>query len=398
MDGKELLRRLREVLDEESTGTWMDDRTSYDFLYEAAKQFAFRTGCLTSETEFITVANQANYILPTNFVKLFTKNRSNDLYVQFSGSGNDNHVLFRDFEDMDYNKNAHTYDTQQSTMTRNATTFVDIGQDFSDWETTSGNAAYKIQVTHTSGATEWAYLGEATTTTNTDDTIPVFSDLAMDSTGWNGTSGTPSFYRIVNVSGQTTPDWFTIRDRQTKMTQSTGTATSDGDASAGQCTLTDTSGEFITSEYVTAGDYVHNTTDESTGIVLSISADTALVCALFGGTGNDWDTDDAYVIQPQSRQEIFFEPPPSTAGYIVRVPFLARPAPVYSDYGVYEFRTHNMEAIIKRAAWEYKYRDAEPDFGDKWYVLWENAIRMEAHALKPHLRRRRLNVNMKKRR
>ena len=397
MDGKNLLRRLREVLDEESTGTWMDDRTSYDFLWEAAKQFVFRTGCITSETEFLTVANQKEYQLPTNFIKLYLKNRDNRFYVQYSGSGADNNIFFRDLEDLDYNKNAHTYDTQQSTMTRTSTTFKDIGQDFSDWETTSGNAAYKITVTHTTGAVEWAYLDEASTGTNTDDTIAVYSDLALSSTGWNGTSGTPSFYRIENTSGQTTPDFFTVRDKQDKMTQSTGTATSAGGATAGSCTLTDTSATFITTEYVTAGDLVHNTTDGSDGVVLSITSDTALVCALFGGTDNDWTSSDAYVIQPQSRQELYFDPPPSESGYIVRVPFLARPAPVYSDYGVYEFRTHNMEAIIKYAGWLYKYRDSEPDFGDKLYMFWDNAIRQEAQSLRPHVRKRKLNVNLKKR-
>lgn len=398
MDGKNLLRRLREVLDEESSGTWMDDRTSYDFCFEAAKQFVMQTGCLTNETEFKTVANQANYQLPTDFIKLYAKSTNNRYYVQFSGSGNDNNVLFRDYEDLDYNKYLHTYDTQQGTMTRNATTFQDTGQDFSDWITTSGNAAYKITVTHTSGAVEWAYLGDDSTTTNTNDTIAVYSDLALSSGGWNGTSGTPSFYRIEQTSGQVTPDYFAIRDKQDKMTQVTGTATSAGDASAGECTLTDSAATFITSEYVTAGDIVHNTTDGSDGVILSITSDTQLVCSLFGGTGNDWDVDDAYVIQPQSRQEIFFDPPPSTAGYIVRVPYLARPAPVYSDYGVYDFRTHNMEAIIKYAAWLYKYRDSEPDFGDKLYLFWDKAVKQEAASLQPHIRRRRFNVNLKARR
>lgn len=397
MDGKNLIRRLEEILDEEATGTWTDDRTSYDFLWEAAKQFVFRTGYMTSEVEFITVANQQEYQLPTNFVKLFSKNRSNRYYLQYSGSGNDNHIFFKDYEDMDYNKYTRTYDSQQSTMTRTSTTLKDIGQDFSDWETSTGNASYKITVTHTSGAIEWAYMGAASTGTNTDDTIAVYSDLALGSTGWNGTSGTPLFYRVENTSGQLTPDWFTIRDKQDKMTQVTGTATSTAADSAGQVTLTDTSAAFITTEYVTAGDNIHNTTDSSTGVVLSITSDTALVCALFGGD-TDFTENDVYVIQPQSRQEIFFDPPPSTAGYIVRVPFLARPAPVYSDYGIYEFRTHNMEAIIKYAAWLYKYRDSEPDFGDKLFLFWDQAIRQEASSLRPHVRKPRLGVNLKKRR
>ena len=39
MDGKDLLRRVRQLLGEASTGTYLDERTTYDFLYAAAQRW-----------------------------------------------------------------------------------------------------------------------------------------------------------------------------------------------------------------------------------------------------------------------------------------------------------------------------------------------------------------------
>ena len=400
MDGKDSIRRLRQVLDEESTGTWLDDRTSYDFIWEAAKEFVQRTRCLSGYYEFKTVANQANYVLPVDYLGLFLKDGNDRFFLKFSdGSGNTS-IYYRDYQDIRRLNNVQTYDIQQGTLTTAATTLQDTGQDFSDWETSSGNAGYMVVFTNTVGTEFWAYLGAASTTTNADDTVAVYSDLAMGSTGWNGgtPSGTASFYRIQKVSSQGIPDCFAIRDKQALYSQITGTATSDGSATGGESTLTDTSGVFITTDYVGKGDVIHNTTDASDGVVLSITSATALKCALFGGTDNEWDSSDAYVIQPQGRLEIYFDPPPSTSGYLARIDFVERPDPVYSDYGVYRFRQQAMEAIIKRAAFSYKYRDNEPDFGDRLFVQWDNEVRREIATLNPQLNRRRLKVSFKNRR
>ena len=75
-DGKDLLRRVEQLLDEESTGTWVDDRTTYDFLYEGAKEWAARTACLTGTYHFKTVANQANYVLPADFLQMYVKDKN----------------------------------------------------------------------------------------------------------------------------------------------------------------------------------------------------------------------------------------------------------------------------------------------------------------------------------
>jgi len=399
-DGKDLLRRLEQILNEESVGTWLDDKSSYDFLWEAAKEWTARTKCLTSMYEFKTVEGQPNYTLPAGFLKLFLMDKQNRYYVRYT-DGTDHFVKFKDYEDIIHENSVQTYDIQQSTLTTSATTIQDTGQDFGDWETSSGDSVYQLRFTDTQGNESWAYLGEASTTTNADDTIAVFTDLARASTGWNGAgtpSGTASHYRVEKASSADVPTSFSIRDKQALYSQITGTATSDGDDSAGECTLTDSSGVFITTDYVNKGDIIHNTTDSSDGVVLSITSATALVCALFGGTGNDWDKDDAYVIQPQGRLEIYLDPPPSDSGDIVRVDFTERPDPVYSDYGVYRFRQHATEAIVKYAAFLYKYRDQEPNFGDALFQWWDRAVRQEAYNLHPEKKRSRWTVNLKARR
>ena len=397
MDGKNLLRRLRELLDEESTGTWLDDRTSYDYLWEGAKECSRRLKNLTNTQQIMTVENQANYTLNADFMKLFMMSRQNRFFIKYLAGNQSQFIYFNDMEDIRYRDSIRTYDINQSTMTRNATTFVDIGQDFSDWETAAGNdAAYRIIVTHADGAQEWAFIGDASTTTNTDDTITVYTDKGLTSTGWNGTSGTPSFYKIENVSAQLIPSAFSVRAKDELYSQITGTATSAGDAAGGKALLTDTSGVFLTTDYASPGDAIHNTTDGSDGIVLSIESATTLYAALFGGTDDEWDDSDAYVVQPQGRVELILDPPPSTSGHIIEINYVKIPAPVYDDYGVYPFRQHLNDAIIRYAAWLYKYRDVEPNFGDMLYVQYDRLVRREALDLNPYIKKRRFNVSLKK--
>ena len=100
MDGKTLLYRLENTLDEASTSTWTDDRTSYDFLWEAAKQFASRTAALTGIQQFITVADQENYVLNADFLRLHLMDKDNEYYLKFSSSSGDSFIKFRDYEDI----------------------------------------------------------------------------------------------------------------------------------------------------------------------------------------------------------------------------------------------------------------------------------------------------------
>jgi len=175
----------------------------------------------------------------------------------------------------------------------------------------------------------------------------------------------------------------------------TGTATSAGSASGGECTLTDTAADFSNVE---AGDIVHNTTDGSDGIVLSKTSTTALVTALFDGTNNDWSSSDAYVIQPQGRLKIIIDPPPSTASHTITVPYIKKPAPVYSSYGTYPVQPQYIDAFCKYAAFLYKYRDREPNYGDAWWRTWNLKVRTARYQIDKKFLRRKIGVNMKKRR
>jgi hypothetical protein len=191
------------------------------------------------------------------------------------------------------------------------------------------------------------------------------------------------------------PSWFTIIDDTTLDAQVTGTATSTVAAVAGQTTLNDTAGDFSD---VSAGDIVHNTADGSTGYVLSKTSSTVLVVALFGGTANDWTSADTYVIQPQGRMKLHLNPPPSIAAYTVTLYYLKRPAPVFSDYGVYRFPDQFMTAIVKYAAWLYKYRDREPNMGDSFFKYFDNEVRRANKIFGNSSKHRGITIDLRRRR
>lgn len=296
MDGSTLLRRLRQLLGEDSDSGWLDNFTSYDFLYDAAIEFVDRTGCLHAEQEITTVAEQTDYDLEPDFLRLYMKNSSGNYYIKYNDGTNNFFPTWKDYEDMFYEDN---------------TTSVTL----------------------------------------------------------------PSKFTIIDTD---LPD------------QVTGTTTSAGASSGGECTLTDTAADFSDVE---AGAIVHNTTDSSSGVVLSKTSTTALVTSLFGGTDNDWTSGDAYVIQPNARFKLILDPPPSTASHTVTVPYVQRPVPVYSNYGVYRFT--NPMVIVKYAAFLYKYRDKEPNFGDALYKFWQLETGKKAYSLNRGQRPTGFTINLK---
>ena len=300
VDGKSLLYALREELNESSTSGWLDTRSSYRFLYQAAIAFVKRTQCLRNEQTITTVASQAGYTLQADFIEMYLKDTDNELFLKYNDGTSDYFLKFKDYEDIVY---------------ENQTTAVSI------------------------------------------------------------------------------PDNFTIIDDATKDTRLSSTVTSDGDASGGECTLTDSNADFSD---VSAGDIVHNTTDGSDGIVLSKTSSTALVVALFGGTDNEWDTNDDYVIQPQARLKIVLTPPPSASSHTVTVYYIQRPAPVYSDYGIYRIPAEHLESLVEFAAFKYKMREEKPAFAEKFLRYWDLKVRSSAHSLDNAFNRKGFSVNWKK--
>ena len=304
MDGKAMLRSLRDQLMESSDSGFMDDRTSYDMLYNAAVEFAERTKCLQATQSITTVADQEEYTLDAEFIEPWWGDDEDGRKFVKLNDGSDNYFIkIRDYSEIVYGNNSDDPDT--------------------------------------------------------------------------------------------IPDSFSIITHPTIADQITGTATSTGAATGGLCTLTDTAADFSNVE---AGDEIHNTTDSSDGVVVSKTSTTALKIALFGGTDNDVSSSDAYIIQPQGRLRIVFDPPPSTASYTITVPYIARPAPVYSDYGVYQFQAQYHPALVTFALWKYKYRDSKPNYGDSYYLQWESAIRRANTIIQGSFSRDRVTVSWRGRR
>jgi len=143
---------------------------------------------------------------------------------------------------------------------------------------------------------------------------------------------------------------------------------------------------------------VHNTTDGSDGIVLSKTSSTVLVVALFNGTNDDWTSGDSYVIQPQGRMKLVLSQPPSTAGETITLNYIKRPDPVYSHYGTYRFQSHHLMALVKYAAWLYKYKDREPQTGDMLFQYWDRQVGIGSEQTRNAMNRKGFKVNRKVRR
>jgi len=147
-----------------------------------------------------------------------------------------------------------------------------------------------------------------------------------------------------------TPNFFSIIEKEDKESLITGTATADGAATGGECTLTDSTKKFLSDDKVYPRDIIHNTGDGSDGYVLSVTDDTHLKVALFDGTDNDFTNGDAYVIQPAAERQLVLDAPSENAGHTITIPYICTPSPVFSDYGFWRFRPRTCRAIAWGAA------------------------------------------------
>ena len=280
MDGYTLSHDVQELLNEDSTSGFIDDKFTYDCLFEAATQFADLTGIIKKHTTLTTVDGQSEYNLPADFNRLYMRDSTKRLFVRL-------------------------YDT----------------------------SAYY-----------WIYYKP-------------YEDIILEN----------------QTDEQEVPNDFAIIQKDALVDNVTGTATSDGASTHGLAVLADTAATFTT--YVTVGDTIYNTTDGSRGIVTKVTDANNITTALFGGTSNDWTSADVYGIIPKPRMQMVFNPTPSTSGYSIEVWYIAKPEPVYSDYSQYNIDNAYRSALAKYAAWLYKYRDREPNYGDKWYILFDSSVR-----------------------
>lgn len=197
------------------------------------------------------------------------------------------------------------------------------------------------------------------------------------------------------ITSQLIPTHFCVRKKSDLTSSITGTTTSASTATGGETTLTDTVGDFTN---VNEGDMVHNIDDGSRGVVISKTSTTVLVTALFEGSSNNWGSGDTYRIVPQSRQEIYLDPPPSTAGHTITVPYVKNPAPVYSDYRRYNIADEYIGAILHYAAFMYEYRDKKPDLANNRFVLYDALVKGLNRQVNTAYNRRGIKVNLRSRR
>jgi len=193
---------------------------------------------------------------------------------------------------------------------------------------------------------------------------------------WPRITSFEKLYRANYEDSKDIPGRFAIRDKPTGESEVTGTATSAGATLAGRCILTNTEAAFETTAEVR--DIIHNTTDESDGVVLSITDDTHLVCALFGGTDNDWTSSDAYVITPAANYQVYLDAPSATADQTLSVPYLSMPSPVYSDYDTWRFSPMSCRAICYEAGWLFSadYEEGLARFENLHNLYLEEIIRV----------------------
>ena len=167
----------------------------------------------------------------------------------------------------------------------------------------------------------------------------------------------------MNNTASPIPSVFCVADRSLTA-RITGTATATSALAYEESTLTDAAAPFLNAN---VGDEVHNTKDGSSGIVIEKTSNSALVTALFGGTNGFWTVGDAYIVIPQALKSLILDPPNSLTGDTITVPYLQKPAPVYSSYRTYRVDSQFEMAPVLFAAFFYKYSDRVPDFGDKMY-------------------------------
>lgn len=95
-----------------------------------------------------------------------------------------------------------TEDTEQGALSYTTEggedTLTDAGQDFSEWETAAGDAAYRVRVTNADGTEAWGFLGA----TVSDTEIYVYQDVELATHGWLGEydGKTPDSYAVSDVT------------------------------------------------------------------------------------------------------------------------------------------------------------------------------------------------------
>jgi hypothetical protein len=161
------------------------------------------------------------------------------------------------------------------------------------------------------------------------------------------------------------PSSAAVIDKAASPVKLTGTTTAAGAAANGEAILTDS-----VKHLAYPRDIVHNVTDGSDGLVLSVTDATRLVAALFDGKTNGFGNGDSYVITRATAKQLYLSAPSLTAGHTITVPYLCKPNPVYADYAGWRFDDSACRAIAHEAAFQYENRKNNTNAADRHHVLF----------------------------
>ena len=170
-------------------------------------------------------------------------------------------------------------------------------------------------------------------------------------TYWPVLENYDDLYRRNLSDSKSAPGTFAVVGKATAASLVTGVTTAAGAVAAGEAILTASAATFSTS--VHARDRVYNNTGQGAGIVLAVTDTTHLKCALFPEGLDSWGSGDAYTIQPAAIRQIHLDAPSLTAGHTLTVPYVAMPAPVYSEHGFWRIDPKSCFAIAHEAAYFY---------------------------------------------
>lgn len=177
-----------------------------------------------------------------------------------------------------------------------------------------------------------------------------------DNTAWPAVRSYDAIFLANRSESQETPTCFAVIDKPDAETMIEGTTTAAGAVSGGKAQLTDASAAF--SGQVYARDTIVNTTRNSSGVVVTVTDDTHIQCALFPDGINSWRIGDGYRIQPQARRQVMLDAPSQSSGHFLILPYAAQQSPVYCESDAWRLDAVACRAIAQEAA--YLFAESSP--------------------------------------
>lgn len=168
---------------------------------------------------------------------------------------------------------------------------------------------------------------------------------------WPVVSDFQKIFRANASEARDYPARIAVVARETDESQITGATTDAGAPAGGEASLKDSGKTFTATAQVR--DNVHNTSRQSHGLVLAVTSNTELKCALFGGTSQGFQSGDSYVIVPAAAHQILLDAPSADSDGTFTVPYIRAPAPVFSDYGTWGLPEQSCRAICMEAAFQF---------------------------------------------